>query len=63
VDSGNATEESSFSEEKEAKRLLSMKIGWFRLSILNGKKFFGSFFQERTNLLLRAFPHDTSHDR
>jgi hypothetical protein len=39
-----------FSEEKEAKRLLSMKINRLHWRILNGQKFFGSFFQERTLL-------------
>jgi hypothetical protein len=34
---------SSFSEEKEEKRLLSIWV-----PALNGQKFFGSFFQKRT---------------
>jgi hypothetical protein len=45
-------EESSFSEEKEAKRLLSV-LGVRPLPLLNGEKFFGSFFQERTAFFYR----------
>ncbi|HTZ69513.1 MAG TPA: hypothetical protein VMB71_02585 [Acetobacteraceae bacterium] len=48
--------ESSFSEEKEAKRLLSMtsdsESGWVDSDgARNGQKFFGSFFQKRTACL------------
>jgi hypothetical protein len=45
-------EESSFSEEKEAKRLLSV-LGVGARPLLNGEKFFGSFFQERTSSFYR----------
>jgi hypothetical protein len=53
-------EESSFSEEKEAKRLLSVEV--VRVAMpghgASGGKFFGSFFQKRTPSLanLRAEP-------
>jgi hypothetical protein len=45
-------EDSSFSEEKEAKRLLSIKAEGLQPTITNNQKFFDSFFQERTTLLL-----------
>jgi hypothetical protein len=45
-------EESSFSEEKEAKRRLSV-LDVRPLPLLNGEKFFGSFFQERTSSFYR----------
>jgi hypothetical protein len=45
----------SFSEEKEAKRLLSRFLGAAMPPALpNGEKFFGSFFQKRTILPHRA---------
>jgi hypothetical protein len=44
-------QESSFSEEKEAKRLLSITPRPIsRDHGANGQKFFGSFFQKRTFL-------------
>jgi hypothetical protein len=46
-----ACQRSSFSAEKEAKRLLSVSAGWLLSPRLNGQKFFGSFSQERTTLL------------
>jgi hypothetical protein len=47
---GGLKEESSFSEEKEAKRLLSIGPGWWPAGRAIGEEFFGSFFQERTLL-------------
>jgi hypothetical protein len=44
-------EESSFSEEKEAKRLFIRSLVEGKL--LDGQKFFGSFFQKRTAFLLK----------
>jgi hypothetical protein len=44
--------ESSFSEEKEAKRLLSVLSRTFLQAHANKQKFFGSFFQKRTLLSL-----------
>jgi hypothetical protein len=40
--------ESSFSEEKEAKRLLIVLSRRLRQTRANKQKFFGSFFQKRT---------------
>jgi hypothetical protein len=47
-------EDSSFSEEKEAKRLLSIGVELLQLNRHRGEKFFGSFFQERTILRFEA---------
>jgi len=47
-------EASSFSEEKEAKRLYPMASPWWREGAQGeaiGQKFFGSFFQKRTFFL------------
>jgi hypothetical protein len=41
-------EESSFSEEKEAKRLYPLDVDGPRLARAKSEKFFGSFFQKRT---------------
>jgi hypothetical protein len=43
-------EASSFSEEKEAKRLFPIGPKWLLSLWPYGEKFFGSFFQERTLL-------------
>jgi hypothetical protein len=46
---GCGAEEPSFSEEKEAKRLLSIGVFAVFFSVsANLQKFFGSFFQKRT---------------
>jgi hypothetical protein len=47
-------EGSSFSEEKEAKRRSSMKGKGLQPPTLDGQRFFGSVFQERTNLPLES---------
>jgi hypothetical protein len=44
-------EESSFSEEKEAKRLFTFAPGAAAGTRARSEKFFGSFFQKRTRLL------------
>jgi hypothetical protein len=41
-------EDSSFSEEKEAKRLLIVLSRTWRQTCVNEQKLFGSFFQKRT---------------
>jgi hypothetical protein len=46
------TEESSFSEEKEAKRLLLFGVHASRATYAEEQKFFASFFQKRTVFLL-----------
>ncbi len=46
--------DSSFSEEKEAKRLYSLGVRRRPPSRLQGEKFFGSFFQERTSVSLSS---------
>jgi hypothetical protein len=43
---GVGSKDSSFSEEKEAKRLLSIAPGATGWTRSNGEKFFGSFFQK-----------------
>jgi hypothetical protein len=55
-------EESSFSEEKEAKRLLSIKVDRRPPPDTNSQKFFGSFFQGRTTLSY-AFGPGNARDR
>jgi hypothetical protein len=48
----HSKEDSSFSEEKEAKRLsIHLRRGWVVQRGSNGEKFFGSFFQKRTACL------------
>jgi hypothetical protein len=57
---GSEKEGTSFSEEKEAKRLLIMKREGLRLQTLNGEKFFSSFFQERTSLPFASMPRNAA---
>jgi hypothetical protein len=50
---GGGREDASFSEEKEAKRLLIVLSRTSLQTTANKQKFFGSFFQKRTNFLSR----------
>jgi hypothetical protein len=51
---GLGQEGSSFSEEKEAKRLLSICVRDPRMTYAHGQEFFASFLQKRRILLAWA---------